>query len=260
MLPISIIEQQLTTRTFGRHLRPFETIDSTNTFAKQLPAEEAVHGLVIQAEEQTAGRGRLQRTWESPAGTNLLFSVVLIPESSVEKISLLPFAGALAVADAIESVTGLSCSCKWPNDVLVNGKKVCGMLLESVAGMHGISRVVLGIGINVNQEEFPEELQWKATSLRNELGRVVDRSALFCSVLAELEARYDQLMHFPSERLMHDWKMKALLFGKRITVLENEFSFAATAVDVAEDGGLVIRTDEGEHRKIFAGDVSLAYQ
>lgn len=258
-----ITEKEITdilkTKEFGRTLFTFESIDSTNTFAKTLSEQKGPHGTLIIADEQTAGRGRLQRNWISTKGKNLLFTLIFYPEFGIEKISLLPFVGSLAVTDAIETVTGLSATCKWPNDVLINGKKVCGMLLESSAGNSHGGKVILGIGVNVNQEEFPDELLHKASSLKNESGIEIDRVHLLASIVEELENRYDQLAHFPSQRLLSDWKMKALLFGKKITVLESEFSYGATAIDVAEDGSLIIQTEDGKKKNIFAGDVSLAY-
>jgi BirA family biotin operon repressor/biotin-[acetyl-CoA-carboxylase] ligase len=259
MIDKNQIINQLNTKTFGHTVFSFDSIDSTNTFAKQLRQNEAPHGTLIIAEEQTAGRGRLQRNWVSPNGKNLLFSLVFYPDFSMEKVSLLPFAGSLAIVDAIETITGLSSTCKWPNDVLINGKKVCGMLLESTLGNSVQGKIVLGVGLNVNQEEFSEELKFKASSLQIESGVAVDRVPLLQKILEELEHRYEQLSNFPSRQLLNDWRMKALLFGKKITVLESEFSFAATAIDIAEDGSLIIETDDGRKRNIFAGDVSLAY-
>lgn len=259
MLTKNEITKGLKTAEFGKHVFSFDTIDSTNTFAKSLTPHEALHGTIILADEQTAGRGRMQREWISPKGKNLLFSLILYPEFGVEKISLLPFVGSLAVTDAIETVTGLSATCKWPNDVLINDRKVCGMLLESSTGHAPTTKIILGIGVNVNQEEFPEALRYKASSLKNESNVEIDRLRLLQGILEELEHRYEQLARFPAQHLLHDWKMKALLFGKKITVLESEFSFRATAIDVADDGSLIIQTEDGQKRNIFAGDVSLAY-
>ncbi len=259
-----ITEKEITdilgTKEFGRTIFTFDSIDSTNTFAKTLSEQKGPHGTLIIADEQTTGRGRLQRQWISTKGKNLLFTLIFYPEFGIEKISLLPFVGSLAVTDAIENLTGLSVTCKWPNDVLINGKKVCGMLLESSAGRSRSSKVILGIGVNVNQEKFPEDLLLKASSLKNESGIEIHRVRLLASIAEELENRYDQLAHYPSQLLLSDWKMKALLFGKKITVLESEFSYAATAIDVAEDGSLIIQTDDGKKKNIFAGDVSLAYK
>lgn len=261
MIHAEMILQGLETSIFGKKVYTFDVIDSTNSYAKNLPPNDSPHGSIIFAEEQTAGRGRLQRNWVSAKGENLLFSLVLRTEFNSSKISLIPFAAALAVCDAIESETMLSPLCKWPNDVMVNGKKVCGMLLESTtySGSEGIDRVIVGIGVNVNQTVFPEDLVQKATSLRMESGIEIDRISLLRKILTELELRYQQLSSFPPEKLLQEWKMKSLLFGKKITVLESEFSYTATAIDLNEDGSLLILTDDGHKKKIFAGDVSLAY-
>lgn len=259
MLTKENIVTHLHTKILGKKIFVFDSIDSTNSFAKTLSPDQAPHGTLIIADEQTAGRGRMHRHWISTKGKNLLFSLVLYPDFFAEKISLLPFAGSLAVTDAIETVTKLSATCKWPNDVMINGKKVCGMLLESSVDSSSIRKVILGIGVNVNQEDFPDELKYKATSLKNESGIEVERIRLLQTLLEELENRYEQLSKFPSQQLLHDWKMKALLFGKKITVLESEYSFQATAIDVAEDGSLIIQTEDGEKKNIFAGDVSLTY-
>ena len=249
----------LNTVHIGRKIFSFDTIDSTNTFARTLKGNELAHGTLIIAEEQSAGRGRQNRQWVGESGKNLLFSIIVTPDFSYEKISLLPFAGSLAVSDAIESVTGLSTTCKWPNDVLINNKKVCGMLLETASGSASIEKVILGVGINVNQEQFPESLRHKATSLTNECDTTVDRIRLLQLVLEEFENRYMQLAQFPPLQMLNDWKMKALLFGKKITVLESEFSYNATAIDLAENGSLIIKMEDGHTKNIFAGDVSLAY-
>ncbi len=259
MIDKTQISNHLNTKTFGHTVYSFESIDSTNTFAKQLKNVEAPHGTIVISEEQTSGRGRLQRNWISPAGENLLFTIILYPDFDFDKISLLPFAGSLAIADAIDSITGLSATCKWPNDVLINRKKVCGMLLETSLGNSVQEKIVLGIGLNVNQKEFPDDLKFKASSLQIESGIIVNRVALLQKILEELENRYEQLSHFPAQRLLNDWRMKALLFGKKITVLENEFSYTATAIDINEDGSLIIEMEDGHKRNIFAGDVSLAY-
>lgn len=259
MINESIILDGLRTKIFGHIVHSFDQIDSTNTFAKSLQKDKCPHGTLVLAEEQSAGRGRLQRTWNAEKGKNLLFSLVLYPDFGFEKISLLPFAASLAVADAIDAVTGLSSTCKWPNDVLINGRKVCGMLLESVTGGEMIDKVVLGIGMNVNQSTFSDDLQNKATSLSIESGIEVDRIRLLQSVLEECELRYEQLAQFPPMQLLNEWKLKALLFGKKITVLESEFSYNATAIDLAEDGSLIIKLEDGHTKNIFAGDVSLAY-
>jgi BirA family transcriptional regulator, biotin operon repressor / biotin---[acetyl-CoA-carboxylase] ligase len=253
------IQKGLRSTVFGKTICLFDSIDSTNLYAKTLTKRDGPHGTVIIAEEQTEGRGRLQRQWLAAKGENLLFSILIFPEFSTKKISLLPFAGALAVADAIETVTGLSSTTKWPNDVLVNSKKVCGMLLESVSGASSGGKIILGIGVNVNQTEYIEHLQHKATSLRIECGKEIDRILLLQKILEEFEFRYEQLSRFPSDQMLSDWKMKALLFGKKIVVLEHEVGYSATALDIADDGSLLIQMEDGTKRNIRSGDVSLKY-
>jgi BirA family transcriptional regulator, biotin operon repressor / biotin---[acetyl-CoA-carboxylase] ligase len=248
------IHKNLKTKSFGKVVFAFESIDSTNTFAKSLSQNDAPHGTVIIADEQIAGRGRFQRHWVSTKGLNLLLSIILYPDFSIEKISLLPFVGALAVSDAIGSIVTPSCECKWPNDILINRKKICGMLLESVGG-----KVILGIGLNVNQEIFLEELRNKATSLKLETGNEIDRAMLLRRILEEAEQRYEQLSRFPSRQIINDWKRKSLHFGKKITVLEHEFTYSATALDVADDGSLIIQTEDGLKKQLYTGDISLVY-
>lgn len=248
------ILENLNTVYFGKTIYTFDSIDSTNTYAKFLSQKKGPHGTLLIADEQTAGKGRLQRKWIAEKGKNLTFTLILYPEFSQKKFSTLSFAAALAVADSVEIITKLYCEYKWPNDILINGKKICGMLLESVG-----RKIALGIGVNVNQEEFPPDLLQKATSLKIELGRDVDCAILLKKILEELESRYEQLSCFPSSTIIEEWKKKSLLFGKKITVLESEFSYTATAVDVANDGSLIIQTDDGMKKRIYAGDVSLGY-
>ena len=253
------IQKNLSTIELGKTVFTFDTLESTNTYAKTLNRLDAPHGTVVITEEQTGGRGRLNRHWVATAGENLLFSIIMYPVFDVQKATLLSFAGALAVTDAIETVTKLSSTCKWPNDILINGKKVCGILLESTVLHSEVEKIILGIGLNVNQTEFPDDLRYKATSLRIESGTEIDRIALLQKILEELENRYKELSLFPPSQIVNDWKMKALIFGKKITVLENEFSFDATAIDVNEDGSLIVQTEDGTRKNVVAGDVSLSY-
>lgn len=259
MMNKSKIQKNLTTIELGKNIFAFDTLESTNTYSKTLNQTNAPHGTLVITEEQTGGRGRLNRRWIASAGENLLFSVILYPDFDIQKAMLLSFVGALAVTDAIESVTNLSSTCKWPNDILINGKKVCGILLESTVHHSEVGKLILGIGLNVNQTDFPDDLRYKATSLRLESGKEIDRIVLLQKILEELENRYTELSHFPPSQIINDWKMKALIFGKKITVLENEFSFAATAIDVNEDGSLMVQTEDGSKKNIVAGDVSLSY-
>jgi BirA family transcriptional regulator, biotin operon repressor / biotin---[acetyl-CoA-carboxylase] ligase len=256
MISADQIKDTLTTNFFGKHIFVFESIDSTNNLAKSLSQSDAPHGTVVFSEEQTAGRGRLQRSWISEKGKNLLFSIIVYPSFGRDKIGLLPFTAAVAVCDAIEQTTSLIPKCKWPNDILINGKKVCGMLLEAT-GTPLYDKIILGIGLNVNQTEFSDDLQLKATSLKNEIAKEIDRVDLLQKILGSFEIRYEQLSRFPSQFTLEDWKRRTEMFGAHIIVYENDVAFEATAIDIAFDGSLVIELKDKSRRNIFSGDVTL---
>jgi len=252
------IRAHLQTKHFGKNLYCFDTIDSTNTFARSLKEKDAPHGTLVVADEQTAGKGRQERQWRSQKGKNLLFSLILKPAFPQEKIRLLPFATALAAADAVEMETGCSVECKWPNDLLVARKKVAGMLIETTMQDEVVKNAILGIGINVNQTVFADDLKEKATSLRLHSSKDFDRVHLLCEVLGELENRYDQLEQFSSQLLLDEWKQRATMFGTTITLAEHSSLLKVTAIDIAPSGALVIEELNGARREVFAGDVTIA--
>jgi BirA family transcriptional regulator, biotin operon repressor / biotin---[acetyl-CoA-carboxylase] ligase len=253
------IQNNLSAHTFGKKIYSFDSIPSTNTFAKSLRDEEASHGTLVISDEQTAGKGRLGRRWDSEKGSNLLFSLVFRPSFDNDKSKILPFVASLAVCDAIEQETGLEPECKWPNDVLVNKKKVCGILMETSVTEGAISRIVLGIGINVNQKSFGQELATTATSLYLQSSGTVDRVGLLQKNLVALERRYDQLARFPVHFLLEEWKQRTTMFGKTISVTNPNTFISARAIGITDEGALVIQSDDGEKRNIFAGDVSIRF-
>ncbi len=251
----------LQTAFIGTTMIVLDTVASTNDYAKGLSNEDGPHGTVVIAEEQTAGRGRFGRRWQSSASMNLLFSVLLRPESiHAERIPLVPFAAALAVADAIETVTACDVECKWPNDLLISKKKVAGMLLESSMKGSAIEKLVLGIGVNVNQTVFSADIFPSPTSLLIETGSVIDRSFLLQRVLEALEIRYMQLMSASPASVLSLWKSRTTMFGTTVTVRQLDGVLSGSAEDIAEDGALLLRTDNGVLHAVRAGDVSLGYQ
>ncbi len=250
MLDKNTIIEKLSTKYIGKNFSVFATIDSTNTFAKSL---DAPNGTVIFAEEQTLGRGRMQRSWVAEKEKNLLFSIILYPEIEQTKIPLISFVASLAVAKAIRETTKLSTECKWPNDVLVNEKKVCGILLETVSSS---KKIIVGIGVNVNQKNFSQELQQKATSLYNEVKSEIDRGMLLIKILENFEFWYEQLQK-ESSIIIDEWKKYSTMLGKKIIINEHHSSFEAIAVDIQNDGGLCIKTFSGEERVVYSGDVSV---
>ncbi|MDE5718786.1 MAG: biotin--[acetyl-CoA-carboxylase] ligase, partial [Lachnospiraceae bacterium] len=192
----SEIASRLHTKWAGKKLYFFESTGSTNPDAKRFAEEGAPHGATVVADRQTAGRGRRGRSWESPAGCSVYFTIVIRPAFAPDKASMITLVMALSVAEAIHEVTGLDTGIKWPNDIVVNGKKVVGILTEMsmTPEMNEIQFLVAGVGVNVNQNgsaDFPEELRRTATSLKMECGKTVDRAVLLERILARFEADYE---------------------------------------------------------------------
>lgn len=253
------VQNRLATDRFGQTMRGYETIDSTNAEAANWAHAGAEEGSVVVAEYQSAGRGRQGRTWMAKKGQNLTFSVVLRPRSEAERLGLLVVAAGVAVADTIDDVVAPhTTTLKWPNDVLLEGRKTCGMLLESsITGQEEASVVVLGVGLNVNQTAFPERLVDHATSLRLTTGRTVPRAPLFCQLLQQLERRYDAV------EAGTDGPIRAA-FEDRLESLNQRATFRSTdtgrMIDgtirgITETGALRLETEDGMER-IHAGEVT----
>ena len=253
------LKRGLTTKIFGRTLSIYDSLDSTNACAKTLANKGADEGTVVIADHQTAGRGRFGRTWQAEAGSSVLFSVILRPTLSIDKIGLLPFFAAVGIANAVETITGLHCECKWPNDILLRGKKCCGVLLESTSQQCTLDYAIMGIGLNVNQKIFLGDLAGKATSLRCESGLEFDRRNVFCQILSSLESYYTQVCKEDFNTVLMEWKARATIFGKRITLRQVADSIDGIAVGLSVDGGLVVETESGR-RVFYAGDVTITQQ
>ncbi|MGA7162200.1 MAG: biotin--[acetyl-CoA-carboxylase] ligase [Bacteroidota bacterium] len=251
------ILKSLRTQSLGKKIYTFDSIDSTNIFARSLKDDQGPNGTLVIADEQTAGKGRQGKQWQSQKGKNLLFSVVIRHFLVQEKVRVIPFAAALAAADGIQQEKGVAIECKWPNDLLIGGKKVAGMLIETTTQNDAVMSMILGIGINVNQTEFAADIKGKATSLKLHLRRDVDRVRLLTAVLQELEYRLEQLRQFSPQTLLDEWKQRTTMLGSMITLVEHHSSVKATAIDVAPSGALVIEEMNGNRREVFAGDVTI---
>jgi len=251
------IRNSLHTQYLGRRIYSFDSIDSTNTFARTLKDDECPNGTLIIADEQTAGKGRQGRQWQSQKGKNLLFTVATRPLFLHDKVRVLPFAAALATADGIEQESKSAVQCKWPNDLLIDGKKVAGMLIETTTQNNAVMDVIIGIGINVNQTEFGDDIKEKATSLKLHAQQDVDRVRLLSAVLEELEYRFDQLRNFSPQMILDEWKQRTTMLGSEITLIEHRASIKAKAMDVAPNGALIIEEINGTRREVFAGDVTI---
>jgi BirA family transcriptional regulator, biotin operon repressor / biotin---[acetyl-CoA-carboxylase] ligase len=246
----------LNTHTFGRKLFVFDSLDSTNACAKTLAGTGAEEGTVVISEYQTAGRGRLGRSWESESGSNLLFSFIVRPSFDKSKVGLLPFFAATGIALAVETATGVPCECKWPNDVLMNGKKCCGILIESAFQNEMVDYVIMGVGLNVNQTSYGEDLDIKATSLKKECNKDFDRRDVFQQIMASLEFLYPDVKAGDFGKVLKEWKVRATMIGKEITLTQASEEIHGRVVALADDGGLLLSTPDGEHT-YYAGDVTV---
>ncbi len=247
------ITQGLETRFIGQRVLYFPSVTSTNEMAKQEARQGAAAGTVIITGEQTKGKGRLKRAWLTPQG-NIALSIILYPE--IFCLPSLIMLASLAVVHSIEEVTGLKSQIKWPNDVLINGKKVCGILIESDVQGNTVNYSVIGIGINVNLKptDFPE-IQPTATSLYNELDIEVSRLSVVRHLLAEMESLY--LVVSTGGSIYKEWREKLVTLGQSVRVTAGEAIYEGVAESVAGDGSLLLRSLDGRLTKIVAGDVTL---
>jgi BirA family biotin operon repressor/biotin-[acetyl-CoA-carboxylase] ligase len=246
----------LQTKYIGRKIFVFESLDSTNVCAKTLAEADTEDGTVVVADYQTEGRGRLGRRWEAQPGTSLLLSTVLRPSLMSESAGLLTFYAAVSVARALEHETGLSVECKWPNDLLLNRRKVSGILIESSFSQQGLAFSVAGIGLNVRRGSFPEALETKATSLERETGKKMDRTKLLCRLLTEMDDLYADVRSRRFDRILDEWNSRCTMFGKDITVLQHDHEVNGSAVGLSSEGGLILQTAKGKET-VFAGDVTV---
>lgn len=256
LLPNEICPR-LTTNCLGHSLYYFTTIHSTNNEAKRLAAEGCPEGTIVLAEEQQSGRGRLSRGWFSPYAKGIWLSVVLRPKFPPQEAPKCTLLAAVAVARTIRSL-GVHCGIKWPNDILYQGKKLVGILTEMNAEMDAVNYIVIGMGINVNTDasEFPEELSDIATSLSAILGQSVSRIDVLITLLAELEALYTQVCESGFAPVLNEWRKLSTTLGQVVDVFGINRSFSGTALDIDDEGALIVQTDAGLE-KVIAGDVSV---
>lgn len=239
-----------------RRVYRYETVGSTNTELMALARQGAAEGTVVLARQQTAGRGRMGRSFQSPVGLGLYGSVLL--RSSPEDAPRIPALAATAVRRAIRRSCGLSCGIKWPNDLVLSGRKVCGILAEALPGPEGSLWVVVGIGINVCQrrEDFLPELRETAASLSMIAGAEIDRAALETAFLEELEALRRELPQETAER-RQEYGVACLNLGHRVRVLRPGGERGALAVSLTPDYGLAVRYDDGTEEVLRSGEVSV---
>ena len=257
LLPYEVLKK-LKTRFIGKKMRYLENTPSTNWVGKQICSEgevEKIHGLVIIAEEQTGGIGRMGRAWVSPSG-GIWITIVLKPRIPIDHVFMVTMAGSIAVARAIRKEFDLGALIKWPNDIFIGNKKVAGLLLELSAEADTIHHCLLGIGIDVNVplNQFSPELQKEITSISAELGHDVDRATFLARILKEFENRFLLIESGEYDAIVSEWKSLSCTLEQRVHITTIKNSFEGDAIDIDEYGALIIRKDNGRIERVIAGD------
>jgi len=256
-LTADVVTPRLTTAWLGRAWRHAARVGSTNDEAAAWARAGAPAGAVVVADEQDKGRGRLGRRWHSPAGESLYFSVVLRPALPPHRVPPLTLAAGVAVAEALVAFDVVP-ALKWPNDVLVDGKKIAGILTEMSADLDRVHHLVVGIGVNLNARAFPDELTAIATSLALARGgEPVARAEFAAALCARLERAYEAFIADGAAAVAAAWKQHARFFGKRVTVTAGRDRLEGIAEDLDDDGALRLRLDDGRTTRVVAGEVTL---
>ena len=260
-LKLERIKKGLVGSVFGANVVYRESVDSTNTLAKALAEKGAPEGTVVVAEEQTAGRGRLGRGWVSPAGANLLFSLLLRPPLEPENVFVLTMVLALAGIDTIEIATHLNCSIKWPNDLYLKRKKLAGVLTEFSVRGKSVEHVILGLGLNVHwHPETGKGIARQATSVFAETGLKTDRSALLIRILKTFAVYYGHIKEGRMEPYYKRWNDLCLVLGKQVTISSSSGEIHGLAKKVDRQGALIILDRNGIEQRVVSGDVSVQWE
>jgi BirA family biotin operon repressor/biotin-[acetyl-CoA-carboxylase] ligase len=249
------IQSGLNTKIIGKKIIVMDTVTSTMDEAFRLGMENCLEGTVVCAEAQSKGRGRLGRAWTSPKGRGLYFSLVLRPNLPLNQLAQLTLMSAVALAEAIEGISELKPLIKWPNDILLNNHKLAGILTELRAESDHVKFVVVGIGLNINTSS--NQLVTGASSLKVAAGHSFNRAQVFQAILRSLEKWYVKLLHHEFTQVMGEWKKRSATLNKRIRITDPLGIIEGVAIDLDEDGALLIRKDNGLIIKKTAGDVFL---
>ncbi len=261
----SYIENKMTTKYIGKKVVYYDEIDSTNIAAKQLGKQPGNHGVLVLARQQHAGRGRLGRIWSSPKGTGVWMTLVLQPGIRPEHASMLTLVAALAVNQGIRKVTGLESFIKWPNDIVVNGKKVCGILTEMNTAGGKLECVVIGMGINTNQESFSDDLKISATSLRLESRSEIDKTELIVYIMEYFEHYFERFEKTESlKELIKEYNEVLINRNRQVKILGADTDYIGLALGINETGALLVQTEEiiqgvstATVKAVMSGEVSV---
>ena len=252
----SEISKELETEYIGKNIFIFNEVASTNTVAKFLSMNDIEHGTVIISEKQTQAKGRSGKSWESPLG-GVWLSIVLSPNVDYSKLPLITLATGVAVAKTLEKVGVENPEIKWPNDIMINGKKVCGILTEAVTKFNTIENIIVGVGIdaNLDVEDFPEELQIGTTTLKEELGKKGDENLLIKLFLEEFEKISELFKEQEYELILKEWRKRSYTIGKIVEVREpfNTY-YDAYVLGIGKEGALIVEKIDGTLEKVISGE------
>lgn len=253
----ALIREALKSKTFGRWATCFDTIDSTNRFAKRMAAQGSPEGTLVYAEQQTAGRGRWSRTWDSPRANGLWFSLVLRPKKRYKSLTCLTLLGATSVALVMERVTGLKVMVKWPNDIYYQGKKLAGILTEVSQNQRDVLYAVMGIGLNVTQveEDFPAEIREKAISLNMVTHTCHDRLALLTDILMQLEHDYRKAETNGFDFVLNRWVSRSFILGREVLIRVNSHSMKGMVRGFYSNGDIILAADDGREHRFSDGEI-----
>ena len=253
------LKQSLDSMFIGHQLYYYDEISSTNDEAFRLALAGAPEGTVLIANSQNAGKGRMQRIWHSPAGCNIYTSVILRPKIKPVHVPQISILAGVALTEALQIYCPDKIKLKWPNDILINGKKVCGILSQVKTTVNEIDFIVLGIGINVNisYSQFPKEISVLATSLAIETGREISRQELIISLYENLTKWYKKLLKEGFDRIKEKWLGLSPMIGQMVQVMFNEEVVSGKAIGIDDDGSLILLTAENKQINISAGDATI---
>jgi len=263
MIDIEQIKKNQKTSIFGKYIYYFPEIDSTNNYAQRLAHEGAPEGTVIISDYQTEGKGRFDRVWKSSKESNILMSFVLRPRLEIERVMRITLAVAEIIISSLENflnktkIKNISFSVKWPNDILANGKKIAGILTESSLREKDIVYIIVGIGLNVNQDisELNNELKGTATSLFAETNQKFSRESLISEIITEFEKQYFNLERTNYDLVLQDWKNRCDHIGQEIEIETHDTTETGKFIDVTEKGILIHVSEEDEERELVAGTI-----
>ncbi len=250
------LENEIHTKLIAKKIFAFETLSSTNDFAKRLAQNDDHDGTLVLANEQTKGRGRQGRHWYAPPNFGLWFSIILKPNQPAQKFGIVSLLAAVAVAKTIEQMTSLEPALKWPNDVFINSKKVSGVLIESQFSNNQPVSLILGFGLNVNQKQgdFPEEIRETATSLREQIKYEIDRVSLLINLLHNLEHLYFEFKEGNFNVIINSWKERCPFLGKDVSIKQSRGEIEGRFENLDEYGRMVLRLEKGEIKHLNAGE------